>query len=165
MRTTSFPVSLELDVVTYAWFAPTHVLALPVSTMRLSGGHNLVVGPVQLNEYVRCVHGVGGVPMLTYGRTLLSLQIGLMMSMFLLLTNAVYVTSWLCIEILPTSDEGGGAPVACAMARSRRLRARAWSRCSILLDPVKLKRFAIGKVTMLSRTAVMGVACTAMLVT
>ena len=61
---------------------------------------------------------------------------------------------WLVMGTLPTSDEGGGVPVARAMARSRRLRARAWSCCRILPDPVELKCFAMGNVTKLSRIIV-----------
>ena len=59
MHTTSLPVSELEGVVTYGVLAPTHVLELPVSTIRLSNTAGEMAGNCWLVEYVQ---NVGSVP-------------------------------------------------------------------------------------------------------
>ena len=59
VHTTSLPVSELEGVVTYGALAPTQVLELPVSTIRLSSTAGEMAGNYRLVEYVQ---NVGGVP-------------------------------------------------------------------------------------------------------
>ena len=57
-----------------------------------------------------------------------------------------------------TASEERVVPERCAFARARRFFTRAWSRARRVPEPVRLKRFAIGTRTRLSRTCTTGVA-------